>query len=151
MIYLLKNGFNHSIIVGLLERKGDMCMSTVSQEIKDSSLKSLESTLNKLSNAYKSMTEKGSNTTLVKKRRNAVKIGLESLKNTWNGGDFCYDEEIIIISKDTLQGLIPSIEKQIAKAKEGGSQKTLNERRLTALKLAIESLEKRLNYISRCR
>lgn len=120
-------------------------MSTVSQEIQDSSLKSLESTLNKLSNAYKSMTEKGLNTTLVKKRRNAVKIGLESLKNTWNGGDFCYDEEIILISKDTLQGLIPSIEKQIAKAKEGGSQKTLNERRLTALKLAIESLEKRLN------
>ncbi len=102
MIYLLKNGFNHSIIVGLLERKGDMCMSTVSQEIQDSSLKSLESTLNKLSNAYESMTVKGSNTTLVKKRRNAVKIGLESLKNTWNGGDFCYDEEIILISKEVV-------------------------------------------------
>ena len=55
-------------------------METVSQEIQDLSIKSLESTFNKLSNAYKSMTEKGSNTSLVKKRRNAVKIGLDSLK-----------------------------------------------------------------------
>lgn len=90
------------------------------------------------------MTEKGSNTTLVKKRLNAVEIGLESLKNTWNEEDFFYEEEIIFTSKDILQGVIPSIEKQIAKAKEGSSQKTVNERRLTALKLAIESLEDRI-------
>ena len=63
-------------------------MKTVSLEVQDLSIKSLESTFNKLSNAYKSMTEKGSNTTLVKKRRDAVKIGLESLKGVWNGGDF---------------------------------------------------------------
>lgn len=116
-------------------------MRTVNKEIQDLSIKSLESTFNKLSNAYKSMTEKGSNTTLVKKRRSAIKIGLESLEDAWNGRDFFYDEEIILTSKDTLQSIIPSIEKQIAKAKEGSSQKTLNERRLTALKLAIESLE----------
>jgi len=40
-------------------------MKIVNQETKDFSIKSLESTYNKLSNAYKSMTEKGSNTTLV--------------------------------------------------------------------------------------
>ena len=119
-------------------------MKTVSQEIQDLSIKSLESTFNKLSNAYKSMTEKGSNTTLVKKRQNAVKVGLESLKGTWNAEDFCFDKEIIMTSKEVLQGIIPSIEKQIAKAKEGSSQKTVNERRITALKLAIESLENRL-------
>jgi len=119
-------------------------MKTASQEIQDLSIKSLESTFKKLSNAYKSMTEKGSNTTLVRKRLNAVKIGLESLKGTWNGKDFCYEEEIILISKDVLKGVIPSIEQQIVKAKEGSSQKTVNERRLIALKLAIESLENRL-------
>ena len=119
-------------------------MRTVNQEIQELSIKSLESTYNKLSNAYKSMTEKGSNTTLVKKRHDAIKVGLESLEDAWNGGGFFYDEEIILTSKDILQGVIPSIEKQIAKAKEGSPQKTLNERRLTALKLAIESLEKRL-------
>ncbi|MFC7677368.1 hypothetical protein [Paenibacillus sp. GCM10028914] len=119
-------------------------MKAVSQDIQDLSIKSLESTLNKLSNAYTSMTEKGSNTTLVLKRRNAVKIGLESLKDVWNESGFFYDEETILTSKDILQGVIPSIEKQIAKVKEGSSQKTINERRLTALKLAIESLENRL-------
>ena len=66
-------------------------METVSQEIQDLSIKSLESTFNKLSNAYKSMTEKGSNTSLVKKRQNAVKIGLDSLKDAWSEGDFSYD------------------------------------------------------------
>lgn len=119
-------------------------MKTVSKAIQYSSIKSMESTFHKLSNAYKSMTEKGSNTTLVEKRRNAVGIGLESLKDTWNEEGFSYDEEIILNSKEVLQGIIPSIEKQIANAKEGSSQKTLNELRLRALKLAIESLENRL-------
>lgn len=118
-------------------------METVNQETKDLSIQSLESTLNKLTNAYESMTAKGSNITLVKKRRDAIRIGLESLQDAWNKGDFFYDEEIILTSIDTLQGLLPSIEKQIAKAKEGSSHKTLNERRLIALKLAIESLENR--------
>ncbi|MGW9128365.1 hypothetical protein ACWGPW_25650 [Paenibacillus chitinolyticus] len=119
-------------------------MKTVSQEIQDLSVKSLESTFNKLSNAYKSMTDKGSNTTLVKKRQDAVKIGLESLNGIWNEEDFSYDKEIILTSKEVLQSIIPSVEQQIAKAKEGSSQKTLNTHRLTALKLAIESLEDRL-------
>ncbi|SHN30062.1 hypothetical protein [Gracilibacillus kekensis] len=119
-------------------------MKTVSLEILDLSIKSLESTFNKLSNAYISLTEKGSNTSLVQKRRNAVEIGLKSLKATWYRDDFCYDEEIILNARDVLQSFIPSIEKQIAKAKEGSSQKTLNERRITALKLATESLENRL-------
>ncbi|WP_068774251.1 hypothetical protein [Paenibacillus sp. FJAT-26967] len=119
-------------------------MKTVSKVIQDSSIKSLESTFNKLSNAYISMTEKGSNTTLVEKRRNAVNIGLASLKNTWYGEGFSYSEENILTSKEVLQGILPSIEKQIANAKEGSSQKTLNERRLHALNLAIESLENRL-------
>jgi hypothetical protein len=127
----------------LIKRRGPY-METVSQEIQDLSIKSLESIFNKLSNAYKSMTAKGSNTSLVKKRRNAVKIGLDSLKDAWSEGDFSYDEESILTSKGILQSLLPSIEKQIAKAKEGSSQKTLNERRLTALKLAIQSLENRL-------
>jgi len=49
-------------------------MNTVSLEIQDFSIKSLESTFNKLTNVYKSMKEKGSNTTLVKKRLNVVKM-----------------------------------------------------------------------------
>lgn len=122
----------------------NMDINTISKEIQDLSITSLESTMKKLTNAYNTMTEKGSSTTLVKKRLNAVKIGLESLKGVWNEESFNFNEEIIVTSKEVLQGILPSIEKQIAKAKEGSSQKTLNERRLTALLLAIESLENRL-------
>ncbi|PIC82804.1 hypothetical protein [Sporosarcina sp. P1] len=119
-------------------------MKTVSREIQEMTIKSLESTFHKLSNAYKSMTEKGSNTTLVEKRRDAIKVGLESVKDVWNGVDFFYTKEEILQSKDILQRIIPSIEKQLVKAKDGSPQKTLNERRVIALKLAIESLETRL-------
>lgn len=90
------------------------------------------------------MTEKGSNTTLVKKRRDAVDIGLKSLKDSWYEEGFFYDEESILTAKDILQEIIPSIEKQVVKSKEGSPQKILNERRLTALKLAIQTLENHL-------
>ncbi|PID25251.1 hypothetical protein [Sporosarcina sp. P7] len=122
-------------------------MRTVSPEVQELTIKSLESTHTKLSNAYKSMTEKGSNTTLVEKRRDAIKVGLESVKEVWTNIDFFYSKEEILQSKDILQSIIPSIEKQLAKAKDGSPQKTLNERRVTALKLAIESLADRLQYV----
>lgn len=120
-------------------------MKIVSQQVQELSIASLESTYMKLSNAYDSMTEKGSNTTLVLKRRDAIKVGLESLRDVWYDVDFFYDEEAILQSKDILQSMIPSIEKQLAKAGDGSSQKTVNTRRLTALQLAVESLENRLN------
>lgn len=90
------------------------------------------------------MSEKGSNTTLVQKRRQAVEIGLKSLENTWYAEDFSYNEEMVLTSKETLQEILSSVEAQLIKAKIGSSQKTLLERRFIALELAIESLEKRL-------
>lgn len=122
-------------------------MKNVDKEVRDISLKSLESTYSKLSNAYQSMTDKGLNTSLVEKRRDAIKLSLDSLKNTWDGVEFTYTKKEILKSMEVLQGLMPSIEKQIAKAKDGSPQKTLNERRLVALKLADESLEDRINSI----
>lgn len=108
-----------------------------SQETLEMSIKSLESTLNKLIKSYKTMKEKGATTTLVEKRLQAIKIGLEGLK----GKCFSYDEETLLNTKKILQSLIPPIEKQIGKAKKNSPQRTLNKRRLTAIKLAIESLE----------
>ena len=49
------------------------------------------------------MTEKGSNTTLVKKRRDALKVGLENLKDTWNDVDSIYDNEVMLKSKDGVR------------------------------------------------
>ncbi|CAD2073519.1 hypothetical protein GCM10007275_03200 [Jeotgalicoccus coquinae] len=59
-------------------------MENIDQKAKEESIKSLESTYRKLSNAYMSMSEKGSNTTLVEKRRNCSpqKILNERLKRS---------------------------------------------------------------------
>ncbi|WJV19627.1 hypothetical protein QU593_03850 [Rossellomorea marisflavi] len=116
----------------------------ISSADQEASLNSLESTYRKLSNAYVSMEGKGANTTLVKKRRDAVKAGIESLRSDWYGNDFSHERDVIATSQVTLEDILPSIHKQLAKAKDGSPQLTLNVRRLTALNLAIESLKNRL-------
>lgn len=116
-------------------------ISSADQEV---SLNSLESTYRKLSNAYVSMEGKGANTTLVKKRRDAIKVAIDTLRSDWYGTDFLYERDVIATSQLTLEDILPSIHKQLAMAKEGSPQLTLNVRRLTALNLAIESLKNRL-------
>lgn len=119
-------------------------MRPVSEDIQQLTLKSLRSTLSKLSKAEVGMTEKGSNTTLVRKRREAVRIGLESLLGIWANGAFDYEADLIRDARATLLSAIPSLESQIAKAKPGSPQKTVNERRITAFRVALDSLEDRL-------
>ncbi|KMK92672.1 hypothetical protein [Rossellomorea marisflavi] len=116
----------------------------ISRADQEASLNSLESTYRKLSNAYESMEGKGANTTLVKMRRDAIKAGIDSLRSDWYGNNFSYERDVIATSQQTMEDIFPSIHKQLAKAKDGSSQLTLNERRLTALDLAIESLKNRL-------
>lgn len=116
-------------------------MKNINHEDKDASIKSLESTYSKLSNAYKTMSDKRSNLTLVEKRRDAVKVGLDSLENIWNDKEFLYSKEEVLESREILKNLMPSIEKQIAKAGKSSPQKTVNERRLIALELAVEALD----------
>ncbi|WP_322907066.1 hypothetical protein [Paenibacillus campi] len=120
-------------------------MKPVSEEIQYMSIVSLESTYTKLLHAHQSTVAKGSSTTRIAKRLRAVKIGLDSVKEMWRGERFEYDEAGILASKQMLKSILPSIEQQIAKAKQGSPQKTLNEHRLTALQLAIESLKSRLH------
>lgn len=97
-------------------------MPTVNEEIQEMTIKSLESIFNKLSAAYQTMSKKGANTTLVKKRRDAVEIGLESLKENWCDGDFTYEEDSFAAAQSILQSLIPSIEAQLVKVKESNAQ-----------------------------
>src|SRR5699024_7057038 len=118
-----------------------MVMKNIKHEEKDASIKSLESTYSKLSNAYKTMSDKRSNLTLVEKRRDAVKVGLDSLENIWNDKEFLYSKEEVLESREILKNLMPSIEKQIAKAGKSSPQKTVNERRLIGLELAVEALD----------
>ncbi|WP_212745606.1 hypothetical protein [Marinilactibacillus psychrotolerans] len=119
-------------------------MSDIDTELKKNSIKSLDSTLKKLEKAYIKMNDEGKNITVVRKRRNSIKIGLDSLQNDWEDHDFNYSKEDIFLAIEVLYSLKPSIQKQIDKVDGSSSQKTLNEKRLKAINLSISSLEKRM-------
>lgn len=98
----------------------------------DGAIRSLTSTYNKLAKAYDTMAAKGAPTTLVKKRRDAVKVAIVCLM-----GNEVSEAQA---SCEVLQSLVPAITTQLAKAKRGSAQHTLNARRLAALQLAIAKL-----------
>jgi hypothetical protein len=87
------------------------------------------------------MTQKGANTTLVKKRLKALNIGLAMLEFVWNQRPHHYTVEEIAEARNVLNGLFPSIENIYAKSKEGSSQRTLLERRIKALELAVGAID----------
>lgn len=115
-------------------------MKNITNVDKLESIKSLESTISKLENALSQITQKGSNTTLVKKRLKAVCIGLAMLENIWDRKPHYYTQENIVEARNVLAGLLPSIESQYVKSKVGSPQKTLLERRIKSLELSIEAI-----------
>jgi len=116
-------------------------MENVSNVEKLESIKSLQSTISKLENALFQMTEKGANTTLVKKRLKAVCIGLAMLENVWNQSPHHYTKEDLAVARNVLAGLLPSIENIYMKSKVGSPQRTLLERRIKALELAVQAID----------
>lgn len=98
-------------------------------------------TISKSENALASMTQKGANTTLLKKRLNALYIGLAMLENVWNQRPHHYTREDLAVARNVLTGLLPSIENIYAKSKVGSPQKTLLERRIKALELAVQAID----------
>ncbi|MEK4092168.1 MULTISPECIES: hypothetical protein [unclassified Viridibacillus] len=116
-------------------------MLNVSNVDKLESIKSLQSTISKLENALSQMTQKGVNTTLVKKRLKAVCIGLAMLENVWYQSPHYYTKEDLSEAHNVLTGLFPSIEKIYVKSKIGSPQRTLLERRIKALELAIQAID----------
>ena len=116
-------------------------MKEVSNLDKLESIKSLQSTISKLENALSQMTNNGVNTTLVKKRLKAVYIGLAMLENVWNQSPHHYTQEDLAEARNVITGLFPSIENSYAKSKTGSPQRTLLERRIKALKLAVQAID----------
>jgi hypothetical protein len=104
------------------------------------SIKFLESTIRKLENALSQMTEKGANTTLVKKRLKAVDIGLAIIEYVCNQKPHHYTQDDLAEARNILIGLTHSVEKSYAKSKEGSPQRTLLERRLKAMELVIQAI-----------
>jgi len=106
------------------------------------SIKSLQSTIRKLENALSQMTQKGANTTLVKKRLKAVCVGLAVLEKVWNQESHLYSHEELAEVRNILAGLLPSIERAYDKSKAGSPQRTLLTRRIKALELSIQAIDK---------
>ncbi|MCZ2256942.1 hypothetical protein [Sporosarcina sp. G11-34] len=121
-------------------------MEYVSTKDKLESIKSLQSTIGKLESALSQMTLKGANTTLVKKRLKAIYVGLALLDNVWNQKTNNYTLEDLVGARKVLAGLLPTIENSYAKSKAGSPQRTLLERRIKALELAVQAID---NHSSR--
>lgn len=115
-------------------------MQNLSDADKLESIKSLKSTIMKLENALSQMTQKGTNTTLVKKRLQALNVGLAVLEHAWYQKPHPYTQEDFTEARNVIIGLTPSVESSYAKSKEGSPQRTLLERRLRALDLAVQAL-----------
>ncbi len=117
-------------------------MENVSNVDKLESIKSFQSTIGKLEKTLATMTQKGANTTLVKKRLKASYIGLALLENVWNQKPHHYIREDLAEARNVLTGLFPSIENSYAKLKAGrSSQRTLLDRRIKALELAVQAID----------
>ena len=116
-------------------------MENVSDLHKEESIKSLQSTIRKLESALSQMTQKGSNTTLVKKRLQAACIGLAMLDSVWNQKPHQYNQEDLAEARNVITGLFPSIENSYVKSKTGSPQRTLLERRIKALELSIQAID----------
>ena len=120
-------------------------MEDESRANKEESLRSLRSAISKSEKALAQMTQKGANTTLLKKRLKALQVGLAMLENVWNQRPHYYTTEDLAEARHVLTGLFPSLEDIYAKSQAGSPQKTLLERRITALELAVQAIDDVLN------
>jgi hypothetical protein len=120
-------------------------MEDESRANKEESLRSLRSAISKSEKALAQMTEKGAPTTLVEKRLKALQVGLAVLENLWHQRPHHYIPEDLAEARHVLTGLFPSLEDIYAKSPAGSPQRTLLERRIKALELAVQAIGDVLN------
>lgn len=116
-------------------------MENTSLETKLESIQSFQSTIAKTEKALAQMRVKGANTALIEKRLKAFRIGLAILEHVWNQKPLRYTAEDLAEAREILNGVMPSVEKIYAKSKAGSPQKTLLQRRMTAMELAVKAIE----------
>lgn len=63
------------------------------------------------------------------------------LENVWEQKPLLYNQDEIAEARTVLAGLLPSIKTSYAKAKEGGPQRTLLNRRIKSLEIAIKAID----------
>ncbi|MGI6549711.1 MAG: hypothetical protein ACOX4Q_06675 [Syntrophomonadales bacterium] len=116
-------------------------MESVSNANKLESIKALQSAISKSEKALAQMKQKGANTTLLERRLQALYIGLAMLEKAWNQKPHHHDHEELAEARNVLIGLLPSIESIFARSKAGSPQRTLLERRIKALELAVQAID----------
>jgi hypothetical protein len=116
-------------------------VETVSDAVKQESIKSFQSTIRKSEKALVQMQQKGASTTLVEKRLKALRTGLAVLESVWDHRPHPYTREDLVEAREVLTGLFPSIEDIYSKSQTGSPQKTLLQRRIKALELAVQAID----------
>ncbi|UPK41610.1 hypothetical protein [Paenibacillus pabuli] len=116
-------------------------MENISDEEKLESIQAFQSTIRKSENALTNLIQKGNNTTLIKKRLNALYVGLAMLEKAWNQGAHHYTKEELAEARNVLMGLFPSLENSYNKSKAGSPQKTLLRRRIKAFERAVQVMD----------
>jgi hypothetical protein len=120
-------------------------LQSVSKEVKTESIEAFQSAIRKSENALESMSHKGSNTTLIKKRLHALTVGLAVLESYWDQMPCDYNREELAEARNVLIGLLPSLQKMLEKAKAASSQNTLIERRIKAFEMAVAAIDETPN------
>lgn len=116
-------------------------MESISDVVKLEAITSFQSTISKSENSLAQMVQKGASTTLIKKRLIAFYIGLAMLENVWYHKPHNYNQKDLVEARITLAGLYPSIKNAYEKSKTGSPQRTLLERRIQALELAVQAID----------
>lgn len=116
-------------------------MDGISESERMKSLSSLRSSIAKTTKGLASMEKKGANTTLAKKRLEALSIGLAILEHIWVGTPQQYSPETLSKAREVLSGLIPSVQAIHERSQTGSAQKTLLERRIRSLEQAVQKID----------
>ena len=118
----------------------------MSDEI-EQSRESIRSTIRKLETAEQTMTAKSAGTTLLRRRLDALLTALAALDGFPEDLAADYSSDRLKAAEAVLTGLIPSLERQLGKARPGSPQATLIRRRITALTRALEIIAERILMI----
>lgn len=121
-------------------------MFNVTEQEKIESTSSLQSSIRKTEKSLSQMTEKGVSTTLVRKRLEALRTGLDILESTWNHKSHNHTIDDLKSAQVILEGLLPGIVRMYEKSKLGSPQRTLLVRRIKSLELAIEEIGNHLDH-----
>lgn len=77
----------------------------------------------------------------MEKRLKALRTGLAVLESVWDHRPHPYTREDLVEAREVLTGLFPSIEDIYSKSQTGSPQKTLLQRRIKALELAVQAID----------